>query len=99
MRIVPAIALCAPLAGAACGPVSVEQAERACFEQVRQSRPLSGTAAIGISNDGFINDIDVQMNLSSNQGRDPAEVYASCVYRRSGQLPRRPLYDRPDWRG
>jgi hypothetical protein len=99
MRRWRALALVPPLALAACGPVPVDRAEDACFAQLGPAPGLRGTAAMGVGSDGLLTDIDVEFTASTSQGRDPAEVYEACVYRRSGQLPRRPLYDRPDWRG
>ncbi|MEZ5685180.1 MAG: hypothetical protein R3D78_04460 [Paracoccaceae bacterium] len=79
---------------AACGPIPVHEAERICAQQVRP-KPLSGEAKIGINQDGkVISDIDMDLVLTTNMGRDPNEVYTRCVYNRSGQLPTRPLYSR-----
>jgi hypothetical protein len=99
MRTGPALALVLPLAAMACGPIPVDRAEAACFEALGPETGLRGQAAMGVSNDGLVTDLDLAFTFASYQGRDPAEVYDACVYRKSGQLPRRPLYDRPDWKG
>ena len=98
MRPWRALALVLPLAVAACGPIPVDRAEEACFEQIGPAPGVRGTAAMGVGSDGLITDIDVEFTASNSRG-DPAAAYEACVYRKSGQLPRRPLYDRPDWRG
>ena len=99
MRAGPALALALPLAAMACGPIPVEQAEAACFRELGPPTGLRGRAAMGVSNEGPVTDFDLTFDLASYQGRDPAEVYDACVYRKSGRLPTRPLYDRPDWKG
>jgi len=93
-RVLPLLALVA-----ACGPVSVEQAERDCFERARLAQQPRGTFAVGTSTEGP--QVRSEINVSSDflMGRDPAQVYDSCVQQRSGQLPRTPLYARPDWKG
>ena len=86
--------LAAGLGLAACGPIPVHDAERICAGQAMQ-KPLSGEAKMGINQDGkLISDIDFSLQVSTDMGRDPNEVYTRCVYNRSGQLPTRPLYSR-----
>lgn len=88
------------LALTACGPVPVSVAEDQCLRIAERTRPLSGEAKIGINQDGkAIYDIDAELSLGSLTGRDPNEVYNSCVYQKSGQLPTRPLYSRTEWKG
>jgi hypothetical protein len=82
-----------------CGPVSLHQAEAQCFVRANQARsPLSGST-LGMGSAGLNNDMRVTITSDFIQGRDPSEVYNSCVFQKSGQPPSRPLYDRPDWRG
>ncbi len=80
---------------AACGPVPVEVAERQCAERARQAVAPFGTAAFGIGTDGSrVRPIArTEINLSTDfiGGRDPQQVYQSCVRQRSGQPPTRPL--------
>ena len=59
-----------------------------------------GTVGFGMSSNGS-RAAGVSLSISSDylQGRDPAAVYDSCVYQKSGQPPQRPLYSRPDWTG
>lgn len=88
------------LAGlAACGPVSVQQAEQQCFANAAQAaNPLSGTT-IGAGTEGLTGELNLTVSSDFLQGRDPSAVYDACVFNKSGQMPTRPLYDRPDWRG
>lgn len=84
---------------AACGPMPVERAEAMCFERARLAVQPRGEVYIGASTDGPAVGGEVTVSSDYVQGRDPSAVYDACVYRNSGQPPRRPLYDRPDWRG
>lgn len=88
------VALLSVLALAACAPVSPELAAKKCEERARAAAsPISGTAEFGVSNDGIVSDLDVNIALSSDyvQGRDPYIVYDQCVRDLSGQGPIRPL--------
>ncbi len=83
----------------ACGPVSLQQAERACFERARLAQQPRGEVAVGINSDGKVGGA-FELNVSSDyvQGRDPSAVYDQCVVQKSGQVPSQPLYSRPDWK-
>ena len=84
---------------AACGPVPVDQAERSCLEDARAATRPESRVGLGIGTDG--DDVAVVAGISTTisadyiAGRDPAVVYHDCVVRRSGQAPRRPLYQQP----
>lgn len=84
---------------AACGPISLVQAERACFERARLAQQPRGEVAVGVDSNGKVGGL-VELNISSDylQGRDPAAVYDQCVYQKSGVAPSQPLYSRPDWK-
>ena len=84
---------------AACGPMSVERAEEACYERARLAAGPRGMVAVGAGSAGPASKVRVTVSSEWLQGKDPAELYNSCVYQKSGQLPRRPLYDRPGWKG
>jgi len=85
---------------AACGPVSVAQAERECFERARLASQPRGQIGVGIGSGGeTAGNLSVTISSDYIAGRDPSAVYESCVYQKSGQPPTRPLYSRPDWRG
>ncbi len=85
--VLPALALVA-----ACAPMSVERAEEACFDR-------AGLVAVGAGTGGAKGKLELSVSSDWLQGKDPAALYNSCVYQKSGRLPRRPLYDRPDWKG
>ncbi len=78
------------LALTACGPVSLQQAERECRSQARLAEQPRGNVALGIGSDGKAHvKGDVTVTSDFLQGRDPAQVYDNCVVRRSGQFPSR----------
>ena len=85
---------------AACGPVSVEQAERNCISRAKSTASPIREAGIGIGSNGRAGGfVDIEITSDYLRGRDPSAVYDACVYQQSGQPPRQPLYTRPDWRG
>ncbi|WP_347267992.1 hypothetical protein [Paracoccus sp. (in: a-proteobacteria)] len=87
------------LAGCAPQLVPVERAERACMAEARGGQPPRTQVGFGVGSHGVRGGF-VQVDLSSDQiaGRDPAEAFSQCVQRRSGEMPRRPLYEQPGWR-
>lgn len=92
--ILPVLALCA------CGPMSVETAERECFERARLASQPRGMVSIGAGSSGqMAGGLDLSISSDWVQGRDPAAVYETCVVSKSGEAPRRPLYQRSDWKG
>lgn len=100
MRVLALMALSVLPLLAACGPVPLAQAERECFERARLAQQPRGQIGVGIGSGGATAG-NVSLTVSSDYltGRDPSQVYESCVYQKSGQPPSRPLYTRPDWRG
>jgi hypothetical protein len=88
------------LALTACGPISVQQAERECFERARLAAAPRGTVSVGASSDGrTAAGLELSVSTDYITGKDPSAVYETCVISKSGQAPTRPLYDRPDWKG
>lgn len=88
MRVAAALVL---LSFAACGPVSVAQAERNCAVR-RDTTGLTGLARVGYASPGGLrSSLEIDLNTQSDTGRDLYAEYAACVYRQSGELPRRPL--------
>ena len=85
---------------AGCGPVTVAQAERECFQRARLAASPRGTVKVGTGSGGGVR-TGLSLSVSSDflQGRDPSAVYDSCVMQKSGMPPRQPLYTRPDWQG
>lgn len=84
---------------AACGPISREAAERQCFERAHLASGPHGKIAVGGGTGGATGGVEVAISSDYIMGRDPAEVYDSCVYQKSGQMPSVPLYARPDYKG
>lgn len=99
MRVLSlAMVLLSPLA--ACGPIPVEDAERACVETANLAKRPRGQVGLGIGSDGkAAAGLDVTVSTDFITGRDPSEVFNSCVMSRSGQFPTRPLTDQPGWVG
>lgn len=91
-----------PLALAACGPLPLADAERLCQGDARDAISPRGEVAIGVGSSGNglkpLGRFEVSVSSDYLMGRDPAEVYASCVQRRSGLPPSRPLYEQPGWK-
>lgn len=85
---------------AACAPVPVERAEQSCLEEARLARAPRGEVSVGVWSGGRVG-ASAQVDISSDFviGRDPEEVFARCVLRRSGQMPTRPLDAQPGWTG
>jgi hypothetical protein len=83
----------------ACGPMTVAEAERQCFERARLAQKPRGEVSVGMTSDGQAAG-GIELNVSSDYllGKDPAAVYETCVMAKSGEPPSRPLYARPDWK-
>lgn len=90
------LALLAVLPLIACGPVSLAQAERECFERARLAEQPRGELGVGIGPDGRRHGFG-EITISSDylQGKDPDQVYQNCVYHRSGEMPTRPYSSIP----
>lgn len=81
---------------AACGPVPRATAERQCYDRARLAMQPRGEAWMGVtSGRGASAGLDLTISTDYLQGRDPAQVYDSCVLRRSGALPSQPFYALP----
>lgn len=90
-------ALALVLLVAACGPVSVQQAERQCLERAKSTAGPRGEIGMGISNGKPRSRIKLEVNSDYLMGRDPSAVFDQCVFQKSGQPPSQPLYTRSDW--
>jgi hypothetical protein len=76
---------------AACGPETLAQAERTCLHQARLAEQPRGVLELGVGTGGSRHAaLDVEITSDFLFGRDPADVWQSCVVHRSGQLPTRP---------
>ena len=76
----------------ACGPMSPENAAKFCED--RAYAALGPTGAVGVSHSSSGNTYSfIQLGITSDFifGRDPYDVYESCVHEKSGQGPIRPL--------
>lgn len=94
-----------PLAVASCGPVPVDRAEQSCLRDADLAERPRGTVALGVGGGsggtrGF-GSVGFEISGDYLRGRDPAQVYADCVMRRSGQAPTRPYVTQPrqGWTG
>lgn len=84
----------------ACGPVTLAQAEKECFQRARLAQQPRGEVALGASSDGRTSgSLEVTVTSDYIMGRDPAAVYDACVMQRAGVPPSRPLYSFPEWKG
>ncbi|QUS34849.1 hypothetical protein [Falsirhodobacter algicola] len=84
---------------AACGPVSREDAEAACLRRAELALHPRGQVELGTGSTGTHTAVEINLSSDFIMRRDPAAVYQSCVFQKSGEMPSRPLYERPDWRG
>ena len=85
---------------AACGPIPLAEAERICVQQARLAQQPRGELAVGVGSDGWA-DVGFEVEVTSDYlaGNDPEAVYISCVRRRAGQMPTRPLSAQPEFAG
>lgn len=83
---------------ASCGPMTLDQAERECFERARLAKQPRGEVFVGGSTNGSVAGLEVTVSSDYLAGRDPSTVYETCVMSKAGQPPSVPLYSRADWR-
>jgi len=84
---------------AACGPLSVAEAERQCLERARLAERPRGEVSVGMTSNGkAAAGLDVTISSDYIMGRDPSAVFDSCVVGRSGEMPSRPLSQQPGWK-
>jgi hypothetical protein len=89
-----------PLALMACGPMSVGQAERECFDRARLAEQPRGMVGLGGTSSGkAVGKLELSVSSDYILGKDPSAVYETCVMSKSGQAPTRPYYDLPDRKG
>ncbi len=85
------VALVAALVLAACGPIDPSIAADQCEERARQAAGPFGEVRIGGGSAGPRGAIEVGITSDFIRGRDPYEVYDTCVREKTGQGPIRPL--------
>ncbi len=76
---------------AACGPMSPDRAANLCEDRARAALGPTGEVGIGIGSNGTKGSVEIGVTSDYLQGRDPYEVYDSCVRQKTGQGPIRPL--------
>jgi hypothetical protein len=93
-RALPLLALLA-----ACGPMALPDAERACIKDAQLAQHPRGSVAFGVSSDGSTA-AQIELGISSDYllHRDPDQVFAACVRNRAGQQPSRPFSAMPESR-
>lgn len=89
-----ALALTLGLTGlllAGCGPVSPERAAAICEDRAQSAQGPTGRVTVGANSRGGTY-LGGEIGVSGDylRGRDPLEVYESCVYSRTGEAPIRP---------
>lgn len=83
----------------ACGPIPVDVAERQCIEPAQLAQHPRGSVGIMADNHGNVGTtFSIGISQDYIQGRDPDQVYASCVRGRSGQEPTVPFSSLPESR-
>lgn len=80
------------LAGCTLPPMDPFRAADLCEERARAAQGPTGSITIGAnSQTGGFTSAEIGVTGDFLQGRDPLEVYESCVISRTGQPPIRPL--------
>lgn len=80
----------------ACGPIPVQQAERACLERARLAQKPEASVFLGVNNRGeVLKGGSFGISTDYIAGRDPAAVFNECVKSRSGQFPTRSFTEFP----
>ena len=84
---------------AACGPMSLPEAERQCIATARLAQAPRGSVGMGIGSGGRrAGHVDLTVTSDYLLGRDPDAVYADCVRQRAFQSPSRPFSSLPQSR-
>lgn len=92
-RVWTAAAIVAVLNLGACAPVPVdpERVAQQCEERARAAQGPTGSVTIGVnSRSGPSVGASIGVTGDFLAGRDPMQVYESCVFQRTGQAPIRP---------
>ncbi len=83
----------------ACGPVPLALAEQQCIESAQLAQRPRGSIGIVADSRGNVG-ANLTIGVSSDyvQGRDPDQVYATCVQNKSGMRPSQPFSALPESR-
>jgi hypothetical protein len=84
---------------AACGPISMRDAEQQCFDRARHAEAPRGEVGVGASTNGAYARGEITITSDFLRGADPETVYNTCVVRKTGQNPQRSYTSFPDRRG
>ncbi len=84
---------------AACGPMALPDAERACIKDAQLAQHPRGSVGFGMGSNGRAA-ANFEIGISSDYllRRDPDQVFAACVQNRAGQQPSRPFSTMPESR-
>ncbi len=95
MRNVTLLALLPLLA--ACGPMALPDAERACIRDAQLAQHPRGMIGLGIGSSGRAA-AKFELSVSSDflLHSDPDKIFAACVQSRAGQQPSRPFSALPE---
>jgi hypothetical protein len=81
------------LLAAACAPVPMDplRAAEVCEERARAAQGPTGSVTLGVNSQTGPS-VGASIGITSDflSGRDPMEVYESCVFEKTGQAPVRP---------
>ena len=84
---------------ASCGPIPVDVAMRQCVEPAQLAQRPRGSVGFVADNHGnFGTNVTIGISADYLAGRDPDQVFASCVRGRSGQEPIYPFSSMPESR-
>ncbi len=73
-------------------PISVERAMAQCTERARAATKPQVTVGIGTGTGGHVSGgIGIELSADYLNGRDPNEIYETCVVAKSGEKPTEPL--------
>lgn len=80
----------------ACGPVTLDQAERACAPRAHLAAKPQTSVGMRLNSDGTTQ-IGGSFGISTDylEGRDPNDVFRACVQKQSGQVTTRSYLDYP----
>ena len=86
------VLLCLGLAACEVAPPTPQEAADRCEERARAAQGPSVGVTVGAnSNTGGFGSASIGVSGDFLRGRDPVEVYESCVFRLTGEAPIRPV--------